>query len=53
MPDAAPPATKNKPALSVPELVAMVAALSALNALSMDVMLPAIRRNSAITTAAD
>lgn len=37
-PQLAPP----RPALSVPELVAMVAALSALNALSIDVMLPAL-----------
>jgi MFS transporter, DHA1 family, multidrug resistance protein len=42
MPDQAPPATQEKPALSVPELVALVAALSALNALSIDVMLPAL-----------
>ena len=42
MRDNAPPATQEKPALSIPELVAMVAALSALNALSIDVMLPAL-----------
>jgi DHA1 family bicyclomycin/chloramphenicol resistance-like MFS transporter len=42
MPDQAPPPTQEKPALSIPELVAMVAALSALNALSIDVMLPAL-----------
>jgi MFS transporter, DHA1 family, multidrug resistance protein len=42
MPDAAPPPAPAKPALSVPELVAMVAALSALNALAIDVMLPAL-----------
>jgi DHA1 family bicyclomycin/chloramphenicol resistance-like MFS transporter len=35
-------AEAEKPALSVPELVAMVAALSALNALSIDIMLPAL-----------
>ncbi len=43
-------------ALSVPELVAMVAALSALNALAIDVMLPAlpdIQRDFALTNAND
>lgn len=35
-------AEADKRALSVPELVAMVAALSALNALSIDIMLPAL-----------
>jgi MFS transporter, DHA1 family, multidrug resistance protein len=40
MPDQQP--AREKPALSVPELVAMVAALSALNALAIDVMLPAL-----------
>ena len=38
MPKGAAPARS----LSVPELVAMVAALSALNALSIDIMLPAL-----------
>jgi len=42
MPDQGPPAAEEKLALSIPELVAMVAALSALNALSIDVMLPAL-----------
>jgi DHA1 family bicyclomycin/chloramphenicol resistance-like MFS transporter len=42
MPDQAPPAAQETLALSIPELVAMVAALSALNALSIDVMLPAL-----------
>jgi MFS transporter, DHA1 family, multidrug resistance protein len=37
MPETAPPRT-----LSTPELVAMVAALSALNALAIDIMLPAL-----------
>jgi MFS transporter, DHA1 family, multidrug resistance protein len=42
MPDQAPPQAQEKRALSIPELVAMVAALSALNALAIDVMLPAL-----------
>lgn len=42
MPDQPPPAAPERPALSIPELVAMVAALSALNALAIDVMLPAL-----------
>lgn len=35
-------ATERAPKLSIPELVAMVAALSALNALAIDIMLPAL-----------
>ncbi len=42
MRDQARLAPEKRAALSVPELVAMVAALSALNALSIDVMLPAL-----------
>lgn len=43
MPDQAPPEAQARPAaLSIFELVAMVAALSALNALAIDVMLPAL-----------
>lgn len=42
MRDPAARAPHTQPALSIPELVAMVAALSALNALSIDVMLPAL-----------
>lgn len=42
MRDAAAPAQREIKALAVPELVAMVAALSALNALAIDIMLPAL-----------
>jgi len=42
MRDGEAPAAAQRTALSTPELVAMVAALSALNALAIDVMLPAL-----------